>query len=221
MPIKKKVPQQTEEVKAILPGEETTKQSSPKKGASSKKKTPPKKAEEPKKKTTSQNIEEVLNDPLDIDKIKEEEGSIDEEGFTHVTKVRQEALPREWQTLTRRQELFCQLYATDKEFFGNGVQAYLEIYDIDRSKPNWYQTACSCTSQLLSNSKVCNRINDLLSEFGLNDQYVDKQLLFLINQHEDKGSKLWAIREYNKLKKRIDDRLNINIPDVITVKVPE
>lgn len=108
-----------------------------------------------------------------------------------------------------RQEKFCQLYASDREFFGNGVETYLECYDIDRSKPNWYKTACACASRLLSNAKVFNRINELLDKNGLNDAFVDKQLLFLIQQHEDKGSKVAAIREYNKLKQRITDKLDI------------
>lgn len=106
-----------------------------------------------------------------------------------------------------RQELFCQLYASDKEFFGNGVETYLEVYDVDRSKPNWYKTACAAASRLLSNVKVYTRINELLDSNGLNDTFVDKQLLFLIQQHEDKGLKIAAIREYNKLKQRILEKI--------------
>lgn len=106
--------------------------------------------------------------------------------------------------LNQKQERFCQLYTSDETFFANWAQAYLEVYDIDRSKPNWYKTACVQASKLLANAKVFNRINDLLEENGLNDGFVDKQLLFLISQHEDKWSKLWAIREYNSLKARIE-----------------
>ncbi|WP_026536942.1 hypothetical protein [Arthrobacter sp. 9MFCol3.1] len=83
-----------------------------------------------------------------------------------------------------QQEEFCQLYVS-KEFFGNGVETYLEVYDIDRSKPNWYKTACSAASRLLSNVKVAERISQLLDDAGLNDSHVDKQLLFLITQHAD------------------------------------
>lgn len=108
-----------------------------------------------------------------------------------------------------RQEMFCRLYATDKEFFGNGVESYLEVYDIDRSKPNWYKTACVNASRLLGNAKVFNRINELLTEGGLNDAFVDKQLLFLISQQVDLGAKGNAIREYNKLKKRITDKIDL------------
>lgn len=108
--------------------------------------------------------------------------------------------------LNPKQEMFCQLYASDREFFGNGVQAYIEAYDPDTSKPNWYKTACASASQLLSNIKVCERINEVLEEGGLNDNFVDKQLVFIIKQHADFGSKIAAIREYNKLKSRITDK---------------
>lgn len=109
--------------------------------------------------------------------------------------------------LNPKQELFCQLYCTDKEFFGNGVETYLEVYDIDKSKKGWYQSACAAASRLLSNVKVLNRINELLEEGGLNDAFVDKQLKFLITQNADYTNKLGALKEYNKLKQRITDKL--------------
>lgn len=111
--------------------------------------------------------------------------------------------------LNPQQERFCQLYATDVEFFGNGVETYIEVYDIDKSKGNWYKSACSSASRLLSNVKVCERINGLLEAGGLNDMFVDKQLGFLITQHSDFSNKLGAIREYNKLKQRIIDKTDI------------
>ena len=39
--------------------------------------------------------------------------------------------------LTPQQELFCQLYAGDREFFGNGVQSYIEAYKVDTTKKGW------------------------------------------------------------------------------------
>lgn len=110
--------------------------------------------------------------------------------------------------LNPKQELFCQYYATDKEFFGNGTQTYLEVYEPDKSKPNWYKSAQASASRLLSNVMVAKRINELLEAGGLNDQYVDKQLEFLITQHADFKSKLGAIREYNALKTRVIKRLD-------------
>lgn len=112
--------------------------------------------------------------------------------------------------LTLQQEAFCKLYVSpDKDFFGNGVESYLEVFNVDRSKKNWYKTACSLASRLLSNDKVCERINQLLEDGGLNDQFVDKQLLFMITQHADGNMKLGALREYNKLKQRIVERQDV------------
>lgn len=105
--------------------------------------------------------------------------------------------------LNPNQEKFCQLFVS-KDYLGNGVQAYLEVYNIDKKKKNWYKTACVAASQLLSNIKVCDRINKLLENIGLNDQHVDKQLAYLVSQFSDNTNKLGAIREYNKMKKRTD-----------------
>ncbi len=135
-------------------------------------------------------IEKVLDDPIgDI----ESDESISQETIA--------------EKLTLRQEKFCQLYALDTRFMGNGVQAYLDVYDIDTTKTGWYKTACACASILLSNSKVYTRINNLLESSGLNDQFVDKQLLFVISQQADIGNKVQAIKEYNKLKQRITDKM--------------
>jgi len=114
--------------------------------------------------------------------------------------------------LTLKQEAFCQLYVmADKEFFGNGVESYMEAYgdEVDKSKPNWYKSAQASASRLLSNVKVCNRINELLTSGGLNDEFVDKQLLYMITQHADGNLKLGAVREYNKLKQRIVDKQDL------------
>lgn len=108
--------------------------------------------------------------------------------------------------LNENQELFAKTYVSS-EFFGNGVQTYIEVYKPDQSKPNWYKIACQSASQILSNIKVCERINELLDEAGLNDVFVDKQLLYLISQHNDLANKLGAIKEYNKLKQRIVDKV--------------
>lgn len=111
--------------------------------------------------------------------------------------------------LNPKQELFCKLYATETEFFGNGVQSYIEAYEPDQTKPNWYKSACSSASRMLSNVKLVTRINEILEQTGLNDTFIDKQLSFLITQHADFTNKLGAIKEYNKLKQRIVDKKDI------------
>lgn len=103
--------------------------------------------------------------------------------------------------LNVNQEAFCQAYVNgEKELFGNGVRCYLEVYQVNRLKPNWYKVACSAASQLLSNIKVINRIRGLLEAGGFNDENIEKQHLFLVNQFTDLGTKMRAISDFYKLK---------------------
>jgi len=111
--------------------------------------------------------------------------------------------------LTLRRKRFCELYATDREFFGNGVQSYGEAYDIDVSKKGGYNTAKVNAHKLLTSTNVLAYINDLL-QVTLNEEHVDKQLAFLITQDADFGSKLGAIREYNALRQRITKKLDVS-----------
>ena len=106
--------------------------------------------------------------------------------------------------LSKKQLYFCELYATHWEFFGNWVQSYIEAYKPDKTKKNWYNSARSTVSEILTNPNICAKINELLEAKGLNDEFVDKQLLFLITQHDEKSVKLWAIKEYNTLKARLE-----------------
>ena len=117
--------------------------------------------------------------------------------------------------LTEKQIRFCITYVS-KDFFANGTESYAEAYGIDLSKPGAYNTACSAASKLLLDYNILQYINELLDLSGLNDQFVDKQLTFVITQNADMGSKVAAIREYNKLKKRIDTKLNLGLDDGIT-----
>jgi hypothetical protein len=127
--------------------------------------------------------------------------------------------------LNLSQEAFCQLYASDREFFGNGVQSYIEAYNIDTSKPGAYNGARSSAHKLLTNAHILARINEILEMDGLNDAFVDKQLTFLVTQNADLSTKARAINEYNKLKSRITDKIDHTsggkpIPILATINVP-
>lgn len=111
--------------------------------------------------------------------------------------------------LTPKQEMFCQLFAGEREFFGNGVQSYIEAYDVDTSKKGWYATAKASAHENLTKPYILERINEIFEANGLNDQFVDKQLEKLIVQDADFNAKMKAIQEYNKLKSRITDRKDI------------
>lgn len=122
---------------------------------------------------------------------------------------------REEDGLNPQQERFCQLYASSEEFFAHGTNAYIEAYNIDTSKRNYYKVAQAASSRLLSNVIILKRINELLELRGLNDTFVDKQLEFLITQNADLGTKVASIREYNKLRSRIINRTEITLPTPI------
>lgn len=112
--------------------------------------------------------------------------------------------------LTPKQELFCKLFATNREFFGNGTQAYIEAYGIDATKNGAYQAAKANASRMLTNDNLLARIREFLDEAGLNDANVDKQLYFLITQNVDFPTKMAAIREYNKLRNRIVEKVSVS-----------
>lgn len=139
------------------------------------------------------------------------------EGFEETTQEEEKSVenvekpgkPLRIRKLNLRQEKFCRLYASDKEFFGNGVESYCEAYNVDTNKPNWNAVARQSASKLLTNSNILVRINELIETTAFNDEHADKQLSFLITQHGDLGSKLGAIKEYNKLKQRIIDKTDI------------
>jgi hypothetical protein len=80
------------------------------------------------------------------------------------------------------QRKFGKLYASEREFFGNGVQAYAKAYGIDLSTRGAYQSVKSAASRLLTNVNLLAYINELL-EVVLNEAHVDKQLAFLITQN--------------------------------------
>jgi hypothetical protein len=75
-----------------------------------------------------------------------------------------------------------------------------------------YITAQTCAYDLLKKPEIFNRINELLEIGGFNNENVDKQHLFLINQCADLRTKMSAIDSYNKLKRRIDNKVELILP---------
>jgi len=109
--------------------------------------------------------------------------------------------------LTLKQKKFCELFATDREYFGNGTQSYIEAYNVDLSKPNAYVIAKSGAKENLTKPHLLEYINELL-DTGFSQVHIDKQLAMLITQNADYPTKLGAIREYNKLKGRIINKMD-------------
>lgn len=127
------------------------------------------------------------------------------------TKEKTSLEPVERRELTTQQETFCQYFASPTEFYGNGTQSYAAAYD-KKITPYNYEAIRAASAALLIRPDVLRRINELLRMDGFNDANIDKQLLFLITQGADFKSKLGAIKEYNKLKQRITEKLQIEMP---------
>ena len=106
--------------------------------------------------------------------------------------------------LNEQQELFCEFYAQDEELFANGVKCYMKAYP-----GSDYNTAKVNASKLLTNTNILARINELLEVGPLNDVFVDKQLAMLITQNVDWSVKMQAMKEYNALKKRITQKIEV------------
>jgi len=118
----------------------------------------------------------------------------------------QEEIEESEEELTIKRERFCILYASDSEFFANGVQSYIEAFSSEGHHVN-YNSAKVRASELLTNRNILKRINEILELRGLNDPFVDKQLEFIITQNADLSTKLNGIREYNRLKSRIEEKI--------------
>ena len=119
--------------------------------------------------------------------------------------------------LTKKQELFCKLFATNREYFGNGTQAYAKAYNIDLSQRGKLGIAKASASRLLTYDYISDYINKLINIGGLNDKRVDRELLFLIEQNANFNVKLGAIKEYNSLRKRIIEREEINVKSEVNL----
>lgn len=104
--------------------------------------------------------------------------------------------------LTDQQILFCN-YFVCQDFFGNGFQSYCAAYRKEPKTRKEISSVTSMASKLLTNVDICRFITDLLDEAGLNDNFIDKQLLFVATQNENLPAKMSAIKEYNNLKSRI------------------
>lgn len=121
--------------------------------------------------------------------------------------------------LNPKQILFCEYYASNKEFFGNGTQSYMEAYNTSN-----YKAAMACAYNLLIKTEILEYINYLFETRGLNDAFVDKQLELVITQNADYRSKISGIGEYNKLKKRVGNgvmnptQINIFVSEAIAKK---
>jgi len=123
--------------------------------------------------------------------------------------------------LTPKQELFCKLYATNREYFGNGSQSYFEAYDIDTSKPGAVSAARVSAHDNLRNPKILKRIKELLEVGTLNEANLDKELAFCVEQNAELGVKVRAIDLANKIKGRITEKIEAKVEANVTVSLDD
>ncbi|HCP08914.1 MAG TPA: hypothetical protein DIT25_03910 [Candidatus Moranbacteria bacterium] len=126
-----------------------------------------------------------------------------------------------------KKELFCRLYVENDELRGNGGMCFaiasgIDLDKLDRtvlrdekgdviqdSEYNKMMNVCYVSAnRLLRNVKISERMRKVLNEM-LEDKIVDGELAKVILQNDELPAKISAIREYNKLKKRTIDRLEI------------
>lgn len=108
--------------------------------------------------------------------------------------------------LNLKQEMFCKLYATNRELFGNATQSYCVAYGIDSGNKEACRIAASSAFNLLINTDIQKRINELLQ--AITDEMIDQELAYVALQRFELPSKVAAIREFNKLKGRITEKID-------------
>lgn len=137
--------------------------------------------------------------------------------------------------LTVQQELFVHFYTINDELRGNATLSYAEAYEykLDElsnedaiygeydektgegkgkllepsTRAKAINVCAASSSKLLRNSKIQDRKVELLNTL-LRDDYVDSQMVRWIQDDTEPATSIAAIREYNKLKKRVDDSPN-------------
>lgn len=98
--------------------------------------------------------------------------------------------------ITQKQKKFCEMYLSD-EFRGNATKAYQAVFRVS------YETAKTNGSRLLTNAHISEEIRKILDEQKLNPERIDAEWYFLITQNENLSVKMQAIREFNRVKQRI------------------
>jgi hypothetical protein len=109
--------------------------------------------------------------------------------------------------LTPEQKLFCQIYSSTSEFFGNGTQSYSQAYHIPINSIASQNTCRTGAYRLMQHQPIQKYINELIDLNGLNDATVDKALLSLILQDLDRSAKKGAIEIYKKEKGKLADKI--------------
>lgn len=107
--------------------------------------------------------------------------------------------------LNEKQQLFAELYISDKNCFGNATLAYRTAYNLT---PTQYKAAAVSAHHLLRNPNVKAYVNKVLKA-QMKDEAVDSEIGKIIKQDRDLVSKGMMIKEYNKLRQRITEKSEV------------
>lgn len=127
-----------------------------------------------------------------------------------------------------RDELFCQYFVNNDELRGNATHSYAEAYnykldtlskdDAQRNEmggiivPSSYARAINVCGvlghTLLRNPKIQQRLIELRNKL-LRDEVVDAELAKVITQDTSIYAKVQGISEYNKLRSRITEKVDL------------
>lgn len=110
--------------------------------------------------------------------------------------------------LNPKQDMFCKVFATDQNCLANGKLSYKKVYGEHLSD----DVASASSGRFLMDSRFTARINEYLERDGFNNETVDAHHLFLIKQKKDMGVSMKGIQEYNKLKKRVTNQIELIMP---------
>ncbi len=123
-----------------------------------------------------------------------------------INKVKKEVINEK---LNLQQDLFCQFYSGSKgrDYLGNGLQSYAAAYGLDLNKTSNINSSKSNAYRLLTNDYILARVRELMKGQRLTEEDVDNELEYLIKQHGDYTNKLGAIKEFNRLKQRVTEKV--------------
>lgn len=129
--------------------------------------------------------------------------------------------------LNTRQELFCQYFVFNDVLRGNATLCYNEAYGykldelaeddavwegkklIEKSSRDKAYNLCSVEgARFLRNPRIQERLVKLRNAL-LNDEVVDSKLAETIVQDDSYHARMMAISEYNKLKQRITEKVDL------------
>lgn len=116
--------------------------------------------------------------------------------------------------------LFCRLYATSGECFGNGALSYSVAYNRTNKTAKQIASNSQMASMLLKNLEVYSLCEKFLAE-TMDDAIADKELSRVILQSHDLKAKVAAIRAYNDVRGRNQTRVKVGFEGVSDEELKE